>query len=411
MSNFNNIKVENLLRSFELFNNNNVLLKNLNDTISDSNKKTQHLFNNLGNSITGISAGIKVLNQNINDSSKNLVEFKNKIQQHSNADWPGPKNWRPESHDPNRIVVRAVPPPYPNLSPSDKTFNYATAIAGAFPGMALWTYALSQSKNLIQYLEKKDRGEDAKLDTKAITTDTFMTMIGTIGGIVGNVISTYYGIVSADGIRPEDYFTKDTYSRKPLGDLSSSTSNALLTKNQQLKDSKETQNAVNWFIDRERLINELQAPYKNKSRKELKDIDNAFTETLKEKFEPEAHKGGIPKKKTKKVYQQKIGDYRRFNGAAGQNSHFEEEELGEEISETANYATQKPKLGNSKKVTNPEKAFEAIFNKKNIGMMKVFDETIQGVGQNIGSFFTGLAQGNPDAFKNFFLYPDNFYIA
>ncbi len=47
------------------------------------------------------------------------------------------------------------------------------------------------------------------------------------------------------------------------------------------------------------------------------------------------------------------------------------------------------------------KAFEAIFNKKNIGMMKVFDETIQGVGQNIGSFFTGLAQGNPDALIKF----------
>ena len=48
-----------------------------------------------------------------------------------------------------------------------------------------------------------------------------------------------------------------------------------------------------------------------------------------------------------------------------------------------------------------EEAFQAIFNKKNIAMMKVFDETIQGVGQNIGSFFTGLAQGNPDAFKSF----------
>lgn len=57
--------------------------------------------------------------------------------------------------------------------------------------------------------------------------------------------------------------------------------------------------------------------------------------------------------------------------------------------------------GEAQKIGPPKKAFEAIFNKKNIGMMKVFDETLQGVGQNIGSFFTGLAQGNPDAFKQF----------
>ena len=403
MSNLYFLKLENLLSV------NNENLKKINLSVLNANEQGQTVFSNIDSSIKGINSGLKILSQNVSEASKNFADYKKNLIEVSKGDWPGPRNWKPASHDPERIIDRAVPPKDPNLSVGDKIWNYASVITGIQYDLPV--FIANQIKNLYDYREKERKGENPEFDTRGLIIDALFTLAGMSKIKWVTAISTYYGLTSADGIRPEEYFTKNTYSTKPLGDLSSSTSNALLTKNQQLKDSKETQNAVNWFIDRERLINELQAPYKNKSRKELKDIDNAFTETLKEKFEPEAHKGGIPKKKTKKVYQQKIGDYRRFNGAAGQNSHFEEEELGEEISETANYATQKPKLGNSKKVTNPEKAFEAIFNKKNIGMMKVFDETIQGVGQNIGSFFTGLAQGNPDAFKNFFLYPDNFYIA
>lgn len=297
MSNLSLLKLDNFLESY------NLALRQLNTNISDFNEKNKTFSTNVNNSISGINAAIKLLHNNLNHVSKNLTDFNNKLNESSKTEWPGPKGWKPESHDPNRVVVRAVPPTDPNISTPDKIWNYAMVAIGAVSSVTALT--LSQTKSLYEHREKEKRGENPNFDTKALVIDAAMALVSLTK--IGNAISTYYGIVSADGIRPVEYFTSDTYSTKPLGDLSSSKADALLNKDQQQKDYIDTKKAVEWFLDRKKLLDEIQQPFKNKSRKELKEIDEAFTETLKEMFEPEAKKGGIPKKKTKKDYKKGRG--------------------------------------------------------------------------------------------------------
>ncbi len=55
----------------------------------------------------------------------------------------------------------------------------------------------------------------------------------------------------------------------------------------------------------------------------------------------------------------------------------------------------------SKEISSSAHALMAIANPKNVALLKMLDSTVQGVGESIGGFFTGLAQGNPDAFKQF----------
>lgn len=59
-----------------------------------NNSDIKNSFENLNNSF-------ELLNANVKTSSQNLAELKKNY----GGDWPGPKNWKPESFDPDRPLI------------------------------------------------------------------------------------------------------------------------------------------------------------------------------------------------------------------------------------------------------------------------------------------------------------------